>query len=70
MQEFSRYLELLSQSTQITKELKELGWSNQRGRNYLKQTYNKQFRQELNYQQLQDFVEYLQAELESSRIAK
>jgi hypothetical protein len=70
VQEFSHYLELFSQSTQITKELKELGWSNQRGRNYLKQTYNKQFRQELNYQQLQDFVEYLQAELDSSRIAK
>lgn len=70
VQEFRRYLKLFSDSTKITKQLKELGWSNQRGRNYLKQTYNKQFRQELNYQQLQDFVEYLQAELESSRIAK
>lgn len=62
VQEFRRYLELFSQTTQITKELRELKWNNELGRRYIRQTFNRKLRQELNYQQLQEFMEFLQAE--------
>ena len=67
VQEFRRYLELFSQTTQITKELRELKWNNELGRRYLGQTYNRKLRQELNYQQLQEFMEYLKSERDRLR---
>lgn len=67
VQEFRRYLELFSQTTQITKELRELKWSNELGRRYLSQTYNRKLRQELSYQQLQEFLEFLKSERDRLR---
>lgn len=67
VQEFRRYLELFSQTTQITKELRELKWNNELGRRYLGQTYNRKLRQELNYQQLQEFLEFLKSERDRLR---
>lgn len=62
VQEFRRYLELFSQTTQVTKELRELEWNKVLGQRYLAQTFNKKLRQELNYQQLQEFLQFLQSE--------
>lgn len=62
VQEFRRYLELFSETTQVTKELRELDWNKVLGQRYLAQTFNKKLRQELNYQQLQEFLQFLQAE--------
>ena len=62
MQEFRRYLELFSETTQVTKELRELDWNKVLGQRYLAQTFNKKLRQELNYQQLQEFLQFLQSE--------
>lgn len=67
VREFRRYLELFSQTTQITKELRELKWNNELGRRYLGQTYNRKLRQELNYQQLQEFLEFLKSERDRLR---
>lgn len=62
VQEFRRYLELFSETTQVTKELRELDWNKVLGQRYLAQTFNKKLRQELNYQQLQEFLQFLQSE--------
>lgn len=42
-------------------ELKRLGWSNQQGREYLEQTYNKRSRQHLNDEQMLEFLHYLES---------
>ncbi len=45
-----------------TVELKRLGWTNQRGRDYLVQTYGKRSRQLLTDAELLDFLHYLESE--------
>lgn len=47
---------------QTSVELKRLGWSEARGRNYLQRTYGKRSRQQLTDEELLDFLHYLQAE--------
>lgn len=42
-------------------ELKRLGWSNQQGREYLEQKYNKRSRQHLNDEQMLEFLHYLES---------
>jgi hypothetical protein len=43
-------------------ELRRLGWDARRGREYLKQTYSKRSRQELNEDELYDFLNYLKGQ--------
>jgi hypothetical protein len=43
-------------------ELKRLGWTNQQGRDYLVQTYNKRSRQLLSDQELLEFLSYLETQ--------
>lgn len=43
-------------------EMKRLGWSNEQGREYLKRTYGKRSRQELNDEELISFLQYLEAQ--------
>ena len=40
-------------------ELKRLRWSNQQGRDYLKRTYGKQLRKDLNDEEMLEFLHYL-----------
>lgn len=47
---------------QITIEMKRLGWTTEQGRAHLKQTYGKRSRQELNDDELLDFLRYLQTQ--------
>jgi len=42
-------------------ELKRLGWSNQQGREYLEQKYNKRSRQHLNDEEMLEFLHYLES---------
>ena len=46
---------------QTTTELTRLGWSNDRGRLYLQQTFGKSTRQSLTEQELQQFLSYLRS---------
>ena len=41
-------------------ELKRLRWSNQQGRDYLKRTYGKQLRKDLNDEEMLEFLHYLE----------
>jgi hypothetical protein len=41
-------------------EMKRLGWTTEQGRNYLKRTYGKRSRQELDDSELMDFLRYLE----------
>jgi len=43
-------------------EMKRLGWSTEQGREYLKRTYGKRSRQELNDEELISFLQYLEAQ--------
>jgi hypothetical protein len=43
-------------------EMKRLGWTTEQGRSYLKRTYGKRSRQELNDDELIDFLRYLEAQ--------
>lgn len=43
-------------------EMKRLGWSTEQGREYLKRTYGKRSRQELDDAELLDFLHYLEAQ--------
>lgn len=43
-------------------EMKRLGWSTEQGREYLKRTYGKRSRQELNDAELLDFLRYLETQ--------
>lgn len=43
-------------------EMKRLGWSTEQGREYLKRTYGKRSRQELDDAELLDFLRYLEAQ--------
>lgn len=45
-----------------TVEIKRLGWSNQKGRDYLMTTYNKRGRSELTDEELQEFLYYLESQ--------
>lgn len=42
-------------------EMDRIGWSKKQGRDYLRRTYNKQTRQELEVDELLDFLNYLRA---------
>lgn len=46
---------------QTTKELRRLGWTNERGRDFLSEVYGKKSRQLLTDSELQDFLKRLQA---------
>lgn len=48
-------------------ELRRLGWDARRGREYLKQTYSKRSRQELNEDELYDFLNYLKGQSSPSQ---
>lgn len=43
-------------------ELKRLRWSNQQGRDYLKRTYGKQLRKDLNDEEMLEFLHYLESQ--------
>lgn len=43
-------------------EMKRLGWSTEQGREYLKRTYGKRSRQELDDAELLDFLHYLESQ--------
>jgi len=45
----------------ILVEMKRIGWETERGRNYLKTTYNKQSRQQLTKSELTEFLDYLKS---------
>lgn len=47
-------------------EMKRLGWTTEQGRNYLKRTYGKRSRQELDDSELVDFLRYLETQISSS----
>lgn len=47
-------------------EMKRLGWTTEQGRNYLKRTYGKRSRQELDDSELIDFLRYLEAQVSPS----
>jgi len=47
-------------------EMKRLGWTTEQGRNYLKRTYGKRSRQELDDSELIDFLRYLEAQVSAS----
>lgn len=47
-------------------EMKRLGWTTEQGRNYLKRTYGKRSRQELEDAELIDFLRYLEAQISPS----
>lgn len=47
-------------------EMKRLGWTTEQGRNYLKRTYGKRSRQELDDSELIDFLRYLEAQISPS----
>jgi hypothetical protein len=58
--------ELGDRSEEIMKigiEMKRLGWSMEQGREYLKRTYGKRSRQELDDAELLDFLHYLEKQL-------
>lgn len=57
--DFLRYLELFAKTNT---ELKRLGWSPKKGRDYLQQTYNKKGRSMLTYEQLLEFLKYLESQ--------
>lgn len=46
----------------ISVEMKRLGWSTEEGRSYLKRTYGKRSRQELEDEELLDFLRYLETQ--------
>jgi hypothetical protein len=47
---------------QIGAEMLRLGWTTTQGREHLRQTYGKRSRQELNEQELYDFLDYLKSQ--------
>lgn len=47
-------------------EMKRLGWTTEQGRNYLKRTYGKRSRQELDDSELIDFLRYLETQAAAS----
>lgn len=47
-------------------EMKRLGWTTEQGRNYLKRTYGKRSRQELDDSELIDFLRYLETQISPS----
>jgi hypothetical protein len=47
-------------------EMKRLGWTTEQGRNYLKRTYGKRSRQELDDSELMDFLRYLEVQISPS----
>ncbi|MEN9218460.1 MAG: hypothetical protein Q6J33_05560 [Gloeomargarita sp. DG_2_bins_126] len=55
-------LDMLDILAQTTAEMKRLGWSNTQGREYLRRTYGRNSRQDLNDQELLDFLQYLRSQ--------
>ena len=55
-------LDMLDVLAQTTAEMKRLGWSNTQGREYLRRTYGRNSRQDLNDQELLDFLHYLRSQ--------
>ncbi|APB34004.1 hypothetical protein GlitD10_1679 [Gloeomargarita lithophora Alchichica-D10] len=55
-------LDMLDILAQTTAEMKRLGWSNTQGREYLRRTYGRNSRQDLNDQELLDFLHYLRTQ--------
>lgn len=55
-------IDLSDAIARTTVELKRLGWSNQQGREYLKNTYNKRSRPELTDEELLEFLHYLESQ--------
>ncbi len=53
---------------QTSTELKRLDWSNQQGRNYLKQEYGKTSRQQLTDDELLEFLAYLKSQPTPNRL--
>ena len=51
----------LSPADLILVEMKRVGWEIERGRNYLKTTYNKQSRKQLTKSELTEFLDYLKS---------
>lgn len=51
----------------ISVEMKRLGWTTEQGRRYLKDTYGKRSRQELDDSELLDFLSYLEAQPSSAQ---
>ncbi|HAC63315.1 MAG TPA: hypothetical protein DCF68_07170 [Cyanothece sp. UBA12306] len=52
----------LSNSDLILVEMKRIGWTIKQGRNYLQQNYNKQSRQQLSNDEIEEFLDYLKAQ--------
>lgn len=55
-------LDMLDILAQTTAEMKRLGWSNTQGREYLRRTYGRNSRQDLNDQELLDFLHFLRSQ--------
>lgn len=55
-------VDMLDILAQTTAEMKRLGWSNTQGREYLRRTYGRNSRQDLNDQELLDFLNYLRSQ--------